>query len=445
MERTRPHVLFLNRSFWPDTEATGQLLTELTIDLTAWFDVTVIAGAPNHVDESVDDKYGDLESHLGVSIRRAWHSRFHKHSLWGRLINLSTFAASAGRVARKLTHAPDIIVVESDPFFLPLIAQRLRRRFPSARLVCYLQDLYPDIAVAVGKIREGIITRTLRTLLFNVYRNCDAVIVLSRDMRKRCEELAVPSRRLNVVSNWSDTDAITPIKSNNEFRRQHNLQGQFVVMYSGNMGLAHDLDPLIDAAHLLRHHHDITWLMVGDGASRQSLQERARDLGLYQVRFLPYQPRNTLSQSLSAADVHVVSIRPGTASCVMPSKLYGILASGTPAIAITEKNTELHDLVHDHDVGRCCEPGDPRSLADHVLELAGNSEALKQLGNNARALAVSNFSRTRQTARIARILYQTIGRQVPIEIDDRIEAGFQTLCDADIPSRVPVAASEPAV
>ncbi len=416
----RPHVLFLNRSFWPDTEATGQLLTELTVDLTAWFDVTVIAGTPNHVDQAAEDRHATMDEYRGVRIHRAWHSRFSKHSSLGRLVNLSTFAAAAWLAARGLKRPPDVIVVETDPFFLPLVGHRLQRRYPRSSLVCYLQDLYPDIAVVVGKIREGMVTRTLRKLLFDVYRRADRVIVLSRDMQQRCESLGVSPSSLEVVSNWTDTNEVWPIKANNEFRRRHGLEDRFVVMYSGNMGLAHDLDSLLETAVILRDRSEIEWVFIGDGVRRQSLEARVAKLGLKQVRFLPYQPKHFLAESLSAADVHLVSVLSGATACVMPSKLYGILASGTPTLAVVEPATELSDLINEHQIGFACSPGDAESLAERIRQLSDDPELGRRLGQNARRLAEGEFRRERQTARFGELLFRVLGKDTPASLIERL-------------------------
>lgn len=403
----RPHVLFLNRSFWPDTEATGQLLTDLAVDLTSQFDVTVIAGTPNHVDGD-EARSAVLSEYRGVKIKRAWHTRFAKHSSVGRLINLFSFAVSAWMTAHRTKPRPQVFIVETDPFFLPLVGDRLRRRFNCSSLICYLQDLYPDIAVAVGKIREGFVTRTLRRILFNVYRRAERVIVLSGDMQQRCVSLGVPERIVEVVPNWADTDAIVPLKTENPFRRRHEWNDRFVVMYSGNMGLAHELDSIIDAAALLRDRTDIVWVFIGDGARRSALEDRAAASNLSNVRFLPYQPRSTLGESLSAADVHLVSVRPSASPCVMPSKLYGILASGTPTIALAEAGSELQSVIQTHNVGLTCEPNDSRALANHVLRLADDRTSVATLGRNARRLAEVSFSRKRQTARFAEILFEVL-------------------------------------
>jgi len=429
----RPHVVFLNRSFWPDAEATGQLLTELALDLTQWFDVTVIAGLPNHVAAEVGSypTVAGTENYRGISIQRVWHTRFPKHSLLGRLVNLITFTLGAWRTARRLRHRPEVLVVETDPFFLPLVGRRLQHQFPGCPLVCYLQDLYPDIAVVVGKIQEGWITRTIRRMLFNVYRQADRVIVLSRDMQRRCESYGVPASLLEVISNWADTDLVRPIKADNAFRREQSLDNKFIVMYSGNMGLVHDLDTVLDAADLLRHRTEIEWVFIGDGAQRKALTQRVKQMGLTNVRFLPYQPRADLAQSLSAADVHLVTLRTDAASCVMPSKLYGILASATPVIAVTEPETDLADLIDDHEIGFTCTPQDDKALAERIEELASDADLCQQMGMKARQLAVTEFSRARQTPRLAELLCRVMRREIPNSLAERLLPTTVNACDND--------------
>ena len=166
-ERTR--LLFINRSYWPDTEATGQLLTELCEDLAATgeFDVQVLCGQPNHVSIEGDGIDQHARQHSGVTIHRANHLQFAKHSMVGKLANLVSFTLSAWRMSGRLPK-PDIVITETDPFFLGFLGRRIQKRHGS-RFIAYLQDIYPDIAVACGKAREGFSIRRLRRWLFGAY------------------------------------------------------------------------------------------------------------------------------------------------------------------------------------------------------------------------------------------------------------------------------------
>lgn len=435
----RPHVVFLNRSFWPDTEATGQLLAELVTDLGEYFDVSVVAGQPNHVDDEVDVSEVTADYH-GARVHRVWHSRFSKHSMLGRLTNLLTFTGSAWREASRLPRRPDILVAQSDPFFLPIVARKLQRKY-QCPLVCYLQDIYPDIAVVVGKIREGMVTRRIRKTLFGAYQRASRIVVPGRDMMQRCVSHGVAADKIEVIANWTDTNLVKPVREGNAFRRRHQLDGQFVVMYSGNMGLAHDLDDMIDAAAVLRERTDISWLFIGEGARKAALVRRVEQLRLSQVQFLPYQPRSSLAQSLSAADVHLVSVRPGAAACVMPSKVYGILAAGAPTLGIVEPETELADLINRHHVGVTCAHGDAQGIAEQIRNLADSREKVCQFGANARRLSESQFSRFRQTARFGEMLLRVLGRPVPESIANRLAFAIRSEETSELVALPPITQS----
>ncbi|MBX3441644.1 MAG: glycosyltransferase family 4 protein [Planctomyces sp.] len=403
-------ILFINRSYWPDTEATGQLLTELCEDLAAdgEFDVHVLCGRPNHV-SGAPPAGGDADVHNGVTIHRIPHTAFSKRSTLGKLTNLVSFTLSAWWNSSRAPK-PDIVITETDPFFLGLLGKRLKRKF-GCRFVAYLQDLYPDVAVAVGKARETLSIRRLRRALFGAYAAADRVVVLSRDMRERCAEHGVDERRIDIIPNWADVESLRPLKENNEFRRQQGLSDEFVVMYSGNMGLPHLLTPILDAAEQLNGRPDIRFLFVGEGVQKADLDREARQRGLENVRFLSYQPKEFLSHSLSAADVQIVSVKPGVIACLMPSKLYGILAAGCSVLAIAPRNCEMSELIAAQGLGEVCDFDDPAPLggqiADAIQKLCDRGR-LADIVPRARKLAVDDYSRALQVRRFRELFRSLI-------------------------------------
>lgn len=405
MNARRERILFLNRSYWPDAEATGQLLTELCEDLAQQFDVTVVAGQPNQNPKNETFVQNGSDVHNGVTIERVGHPQFSKRSMFGRAINLIGFLLAATlRVLR--VKRPDIVVVETDPFLLPLLGRWLKW-WHGARFVVYLQDLYPDVAVALDKVQEGWLTRLLRWQLCQAYRQADKIIVLSGDMRDRLIQWRLSGRQIVCVENWVDTSSVFPVKNENTVRSRLSLDDQFIVMHSGNMGLTQYLGNVIEAANHLADRTDIEILLVGDGATRRDLEHQAAELKLKNVRFLPYQPRNELAQSLSAADVHLISMHPLAHHCLMPSKLYGILASGTAVVVIAAVDSELSRLVVEWQVGLAVPPNDPIALSKKLRWCAENRELLRDMGQRARQLAVDLFDRKRQTARFAEVLKDT--------------------------------------
>ncbi len=417
----RTKVLFLNRSYWPDAEATGQLLTELCEDLAASFDVTVIAGQPNDNPTGAEYRRRGTEIRRGVRIRRVWHTRFAKRFLFGRIVNYLSFLWGAFWAAL-FARRPDLVVVETDPPLLCLIGWYLKR-VRRAKLIVYIQDIHPDIGVALGKLNDGWLTHWLRRLMLRSYRSADRVAVLSRDMRQRMIDWGLPSEKIVPLANWVDTRQVRPIKVNNAFRARHQLDGDFVVMYSGNLGLCQRLEDVIAAAGHLRDRRDIRFLFVGEGALKKQLVARVVELGLGNVRFLPYEPKATLAESLSAADLHLVPLDPRVASCLMPSKLYGALASGTPIVTVAPNDCELADLTRRHRVGVVVPPGEPEKLAAAIASLAELPEDCRQMGRRARRLAESDYDRSTGVSQFRAMLGAALGFEGAVEQHPIVELG----------------------
>lgn len=407
--RTGKQVLFLNRSYWPDAEATGQLLTELCEDLSRQFNVSVVVGQPNKNPSGVRFRRVGTQVKHDVKICRVWNSRFPKSSLPGKAVNLLTYLATA-TVAVLTAARPDIVVVETDPPLLCFLG-RFLQKWRGAKLVVYLQDIYPDLAVAIGKLPNGFLTRWLRSAMFRIYRQADRVVVLSRDMRELLIESGVSAEKVVRIPNWVDCSKIAPRKKDNPLRKRWKTDEKFLVMYSGNMGLCQRLEDVIDAARLLRDRSDILFLLIGEGANKQSLQRRVALQALTNVTFLPYQPKEKLAESLSAADLHLVPLDPRITSYLMPSKLYGILASGTPLVAVTPETCELAQVVRDEGVGYVAAPEDPMNLADLIRQCADDSGALEAMGLRARRLALKCYDRAEVTGRFAVMLSNLVAPQ----------------------------------
>jgi colanic acid biosynthesis glycosyl transferase WcaI len=403
----RPRLMFINRSYWPDVEATGQLLTELCEDLSKQFDVTVVCGRARQIADNVPTSAESLEECNGVRIRRVRHTQFDKASFVGRLINMLTFQIAATWSAFTAPR-PHVVIVETDPPFLCLLGHLLQI-IRGSRLVCYLQDIYPEIAVALGKLRPGKLAEGLRRMFFHVYYRSDAVVVLSRDMGELLVAGGVPANAVQIVPNWIDTSAVHPVKEHNSFRHEHNLGDKFVVMYSGNMGLSQNLTHVLEAAALLRNRDDVVFAMVGDGADRRNLERMAADKRLSNVRFFGYQPKANLAVSLSAADVHLVILQPSIRQLLMPSKIYGALASGTPVLALTTDDCELADTVRENDLGQVVSSDAAAALAEAIAAMANQPEALAEQGARARAFALAHCTRPASVARMRKLLGELLG------------------------------------
>ncbi|WP_417730923.1 glycosyltransferase family 4 protein [Rosistilla oblonga] len=409
---TSPKIAFLNRCYWPDVEATGQLLEQLCGALSSDWDITVVAGQPNKNLTGQEFVRRGQQKRDGVTIDRLPHTTLPKRSKVGRLINLLSFTWQTRRWGRRVPAAQsfDVIVSESDPFFLPIVAAPIARRM-GAKFVVYTQDVYPDIAIGLGVIKEGTITRQIRQRLLAAYRQADRIVVLDDDMRDRLVGWGLPPEKFSIVPNWVDTEAIRPLEGTNPFRIAQDLDDRFVVMHSGNMGMSQRLEVLIDAACHPEWPEQAVVALVGDGARKSALQAYAAQKGAKHVRFIEYQPIERLTESLSAADLHVVSMDANIRGCLAPSKLYGILASGTPVMAITPDTFSIAREIQSHQVGRAVEPGSISQIVDYVRWCIEHPRELEASGENARRLAQAKYDRKISCQQFADVLNSVCDRE----------------------------------
>lgn len=421
----RPRLLFLNRCYWPDVEATGQLLTDLCEDLATSFDVHVVCGQPNTTTSGESFEREECIERNGVTIHRLKHFQFPKHVSYGRIVNLISFYKATDSYLKKSAIDADVIISETDPFLLPLAGDHAAKQ-RGIKHICYLQDVYPDVAQAVGKSKVPGVARFLRYRLRKAYQRCDRMVVLGDCMRNR---LATPpwglsKDKIEVIPNWADCSAVRPLpKEDNAFREQHGLSDRYVVMHSGNMGLTQRLDVLLRATASDKWPAEAKLVLVGGGAAEISLKQLAQsilppDRLADRIEFLPYRKRSELSESLSAADLHVVSMHENIAGCLCPSKLYGVLAVGRPVLAIAAPTTDLCQTVRRHDLGWCCVPGDPNGIAEKVAEAVQSPCVTRQ--QRARAVACREYDRPVVFERFRRLISDVTG------LEDSLQTSMQS-------------------
>jgi colanic acid biosynthesis glycosyl transferase WcaI len=393
------HIAFFNRSFYPDTAATGQLLTDLCEDLVRQHGcrVTVVAGPPLQPSEQAGRRRWGIvtrETYHGVDILRARGTRFSKARFVGRATNYLTYFFSACWAGLQLDK-PDVVVALTDPPIIGLAAYAAGRRFHAPFVMSY-RDLFPEVAALLEDFHSDSINAMLQAVNKFLVRRATRIVALGDTMRQRLiEDKGAPADKTMIIPDWADTGAITPGPKRNAFAASHHLLDTFVVMHSGNIGLSQGLETLIDAAALLRDIPDLQVVFQGDGVKKRDLQGRAASRGLTNVSFLPFQPKAQLGESFAAADIFVVSLQRGLAGYIVPSKLYGILAAGRPYVAAVEENCEVAAITRSRDCGLVAEPGNARDVADKILAFYRDREMTARLGVNARSAGLV-FDRTAQ-------------------------------------------------
>jgi glycosyltransferase involved in cell wall biosynthesis len=386
----------MNRFFFPDHSATSQILTDLAFHLAGGeTQVRVVTSRQRYDDPNA--YLPEAESIGGVAIHRISTTRFGRSALIGRGFDYLSFYSSAFRSVLAWAKPGDVLVAKTDPPLLSLAAMHAAKR-RGLHLVNWLQDLYPEVAAALGvPIVKGPLGRGLLQLRDASLRAADVNVVVGERMAEIVRKRGIAPERIRVIPNWCDDEEIQPIAPlDNSLRREWGLGDRFVVGYSGNLGRGHEFETVLAAAERLRGDRRLCFLFIGGGQKFPELTHSVRERGLdHLFRFLPYQDRRVLRLSLGAPDVHLISLRPELEGLIVPSKLYGIAAAGRPIIAVAASDGEIAGLVRRHDCGIVVEPGEGELLADALRCLGTDTGRLAEMGHRARAMLDAHFTRRR--------------------------------------------------
>ncbi len=388
----RRRVVFVNRYFYPDLSATSQMLFDLTCRL-------VQEGIEVHVVCS-DGLYDDPRKRLvseevvrGIHVHRASTSHFGRSRLIGRAVDYASFYVTASLRLLRLVRAGDTVVAKTDPPLISIVAAAIAK-LRGAGLVNWLQDVFPEVASHLGaNPLPAWLDSRLKRLRDYSLAAARTNVVLGTRMREHLEARNIPREQIRVIENWADGDAVTPKDVEScELRARLGIADKFVVAYSGNLGRAHEYETLLAAAEQLSTDGSIVFLMIGGGAKMEQLESAVISKQLKNFRFLPYQPRESLSDSLAAADVHLACLLPQLEGLIVPSKFYGILAAGRPAIFIGDTDGELARIIVDTQCGMTVPIGAADALVAGIRQLAADRVSRESMGARARTLFVEKYT-----------------------------------------------------
>ncbi|MGA6828432.1 glycosyltransferase family 4 protein [Nitrospira sp. NS4] len=385
-------TIFVNRYFYPDHSATSQLLSDLAFDLASrGQDIHVITGGQLYTDPRAS--LLSEEVIRGVHVHRVRTSRFGRGSLWGRMLDYLTFYAGATWRLLRSIRPSDVVVAKTDPPMMSVCAAwavALKRGL----LVNWVQDLFPEVAGVLDVSGVRYVAPLLRRVRNGSLRKAQANVVLGTIMAQRLRDEGVPSDRITVIENWADGDLIRPVlKEDNPLVREWQLEGKFVLGYSGNMGQVHEFQTMVEAADLLKAAEEVVFLFIGDGAGRCWLEAEVAARGLTNVQFRPYQPADRLRWSLSLPDVHLISLRPALEGLIVPSKFYGIAAAGRPVIYVGDPDGEISRILQREQCGWSFSIGNAEGLAGRILSLSDERHQVIEAGLRARRAFDRQYAR----------------------------------------------------
>lgn len=401
-------ILLLNQCFHPDHVSTAQHLTDLAVALAeAGHDVTAVASSRGY--DNPEKRFPVEETWRGIHIRRIWTPGLGKKAKWRRLLDFAVFWLNATLILLRLPRFDVTICLTSPPLISSL--GTLAAAIKGGAVIPWVMDLNPDEAVAAGWLRQGSIPERVMTMLQNwSFRRAAKIIALDRFMAARLREKGVAADRIHVDAPWSHDEAVRFDPALRDgFRREHGLEGKFVVMYSGNHSPCHPLDTLLQAALRMKGDSRLMFLFIGGGAQFPKVKAFAADHDLPNVKTLPYQPIERLSASLSSADLHVVAMGDPFVGIVHPCKVYNIMVLGVPFIYLGPAESHVMDLIGliaRPEYGRHVRHGEVDEMVRQLSAAAGLgplpvNDQVREIG--------SRFSQNELSRRMVRVIEDAVG------------------------------------
>ncbi|WP_165396859.1 glycosyltransferase family 4 protein [Sphaerotilus mobilis] len=372
--------------------ATSQMLSDLAFGLKAsGHNVSVVCSRQLY--ENTNTDLSSTENIKGVNVHRVWTTRFGRRSTVGRAIDYLTFYVSATIALTGKVDRNSLVVAKTDPPLISIPVAAIAK-LKGAKFFNWIQDLFPEVAQRAGmSALNGKIGRWISRIRDWSLERADINVVIGERMREVLLSRGISAAKLKTISNWQDTNLITPIKAtNNRLISEWKLENRFVVMYSGNLGRAHEFRTIINAMTALSSDSAFHFCFVGGGAQTEKLRSEVNLLGLKNFSFHPYQRREELSLSLCCASVHLISLLPEHEGLIVPSKYYGILASGRPVIFIGDTDGELARLIQKEKVGATVQVGDAARLVSTIINLKDDNNLRETMSETARKIAVDKYS-----------------------------------------------------
>lgn len=412
-------ILIFAHYYHPDTASTGQILKDQAEGMLNEFDVTVICVVPSY-GGTIAKKYKTqkyyFENIKGVKVIRARVPEFTKANKVSRIKNIVAYFFGALGASCKAGKQDYVFTISQPPILGGLLGV-LGKWQKHAKMIYCIQDFNPEQVMAVNYSSNKLILKAMMIADKFSCRHSDLVITVGRDLvdtlKHRFTGKKIPNHTM--INNWIDEKEVYPLPADHDrvlaFKKQYGLEDKFVIMYSGNIGLYYDLEKLIMVMKQFRKGYtqkgvydpgpktadgrEVVFVFVGAGSVLDKLVMYSKRHHFENIVFIPYQDKEELIYSLNAGDVHWCVNAKGIKGVSCPSKAYGIMGGGRPAIGVLEEGTEIRGLIEECNCGKCCEPGDYVEVADIIrwyIENAGTSE-VKQMGENGRKYLEKNLTK----------------------------------------------------
>jgi colanic acid biosynthesis glycosyl transferase WcaI len=395
------NILYISQCFLPEMGAAPARVSELS---RAWVQeghqVTVLTGFPNHPTGEVPPEYrGKLRRLVmrddfdNVIVQRTWLIPLPNRKAWERMLLYFSFAVSAA--LRGLFLPKPQVVIATSPQLLVGLSGLIVAKWKRVPFIFEVRDLWPESLEAVGvRGKKSMLVRVLGKVAGLLYRRADHVVVVTHAFKTHLErEWAVPGEKISVVVNAVDDKVFCPQPAQPAILDEFGLHGRFVVGYIGTIGSAHGIDTLVALAELLQvSDPEIFFLVIGEGAEKEKLEQLAADKHLSNLRVFSGQPRGRIPAIIAASGVCLVLLKKSELfKTVIPTKILEFMACGRPLVAAVEG--EAADLINKAGAGICVPPGDAPALAEAIRFLHRSTRLREQMGKDAREFVVRELGR----------------------------------------------------
>lgn len=401
-------ILLIHQVFMSRSEAGGTRHIELSRYLARrGHSVTVIASSVSYLTGKAAPAGTRNEKSEGIEVIRTWASAGAQRSFFRRLLSFVSFMCSSFVAAMKVGNV-ELVWGTSPPIFQGFTAW-LVARLKRVPFVFEVRDLWPDFAVQTGVLRNRMLIRLSRMLEHFLYRHADQLIVNSPGFIPHLVSCGVPESKIALVPNGVEPGMFRPDDRGERVRQELGLEGKFIALYCGAMGLANDLSTLLQAAWLLLERSGIAIVLLGDGKERANLEQMAASVGLNNVRFVPAQPKSRMPEFLAAADVCVAILKAiPMFDTTYPNKVFDYMAAGRPTVLAIDG--VIRRVVEAAEGGRFARPGDAASIAGCIREYHENPALVARHGLNARRYVEVHFNRRDHALRLEQVLLETLER-----------------------------------
>lgn len=416
----KKRLLIYAHYYIPDTASTGQILRELAEGMLDKFDITVICVVPSYLG-TVEEKYKTQkyykENINGVKVLRIRVPEFSKTNKKSRVKNIVSYFLGAMAATFRVGKMDYVFSISQPPILGGLLGV-WGKWVKHAKYIYNIQDFNPEQVIAVGYTKNKLITSTMMCFDKFSCRQSDLIITVGRDLvetvKNRFKGGRVP--KTVMINNWIDESEIYPLPEDHPkvlaFKKQYGLDGKFVIMYSGNIGLYYDLENLIRVIERFGPEtktadgRPVAFAFVGAGSVLDALKNYVQDKHMTNVIFIPYQNKADLIYSLNAGDIHWCVNSKGIKGVSCPSKAYGIMAVGKPILGVLESGSEVRCLIEDTCSGLCCEPGEYDKVEKNIRWFINNagSKDICQMGENGRSNLEKSLTKNVSVKKYAKVI-----------------------------------------